>query len=307
MTTNPKIYCKLAHFCQYDLNERVFPETEEIQYGYSEKIYVEKYYDFDSVKAKILELNRKWEHEKKNYKARNNIQPNYLDRKGKSQQNSTDSQKSEKANTNSDTSNFQEEEKLEIGNIVVLLYNQWGDRMDLGYYQQAGWLIFDHFHLTLEYQQKLSKLPENFFDSAVKKQRIFLFESPNPTWRYEYEFTSEEYGDALIKEWLDTGSYTMYFNMNRETGTVETNKYDFEEVKKINQPSITDDSILNEHILLEKKKFKQTISEIDNEMNRLDWTIEDGQNYLFQNYGVTRRRSLTKNQLAEFLQYLKQS
>ncbi|WP_144864883.1 hypothetical protein [Hyella patelloides] len=94
--------------------------------------------------------------------------------------------------------------------------------------------------------------------------------------------------------------------MNRETETVETKKSDFEEVKKLNQPSTKKDPILNEQILLEKKKFKQTISEIDNEMNRLGWTVEDGKNYLSQNYGVTRRRSLSKNQLAEFLQYLKQ-
>ena len=178
--------------------------------------------------------------------------------------------------------------------------------MDLGYYQKVGWLIFDHFHLTLEYQQKISKFPENFFDHAFLQQKTFSFESPNPTWRYEYEFTSEEYGDALIKEWLDTGSYTMYFDMDRETGTVETKKYDFEEAKRINQPSIKEDPILNEQILLEKRKFRQTISEIDDEMNRLGWTIEDGQNYLLQNYGVKRRRELSKTQLAEFLQYLKQ-
>ena len=297
MTTNQKIYCKLAHFCQYDLNDKISPKIEEIQYGYSEEIYVEKYYDydFDLVKARILELNRRWEHEKESYIARNNIHFNSLELK-----------ESEQANTSSGLSGLQEEEQTEVGNIIILLYNQWGDRMDLGYYQKVGWLIFDHFHLTLEYQQKISKFPENFFDRAFLQQKTFSFESPNPTWRYEYEFTSEEYGDALIKEWLDTGSYTMYFDMDRETGTVETKKYDFEEAKRINQPSIKEDPILNEQILLEKRKFRQTISEIDDEMNRLGWTIEDGQNYLLQNYGVKRRRELSKTQLAEFLQYLKQ-
>jgi hypothetical protein len=47
------------------------------------------------------------------------------------------------------------------------------------------------------------------------------------------------------------------------------------------------------------------IAKIGVEMQRLGWTIEDGRNYLFQTYGKKSRHVLSREELLEFLHYLK--
>ena len=51
--------------------------------------------------------------------------------------------------------------------------------------------------------------------------------------------------------------------------------------------------------------WDDVISEIDAEMKRLGWTVEQGQQHLIQMYGVKSRVQLSDSQIWDFLDYLK--
>ena len=51
--------------------------------------------------------------------------------------------------------------------------------------------------------------------------------------------------------------------------------------------------------------FNEVIGALDEEMRRLNWSREEGQDYLQKTYGVKSRLKLSDGELVEFLNYLK--
>ena len=64
--TKQEIYCRLGFLCDYEIqvNQNFIEKTRIAEDDYSEDgnvdIYLEKYQDFPSVEARILELNKIW-------------------------------------------------------------------------------------------------------------------------------------------------------------------------------------------------------------------------------------------------------
>jgi hypothetical protein len=62
--------------------------------------------------------------------------------------------------------------------------------------------------------------------------------------------------------------------------------------------------MINRKKTSEPEDNSDEIAKIGVEMQRLDWTIEDGRNYLYQTYGKKSRHVLSREELLDFLHYL---
>ncbi len=184
-----KNYCRLEIFCVYDIdnNELAIKEKslsvqndKNLKYVKDYDVYVEKYQDFISVKNRIIKLGNIW----KQYHPEIEIPWTEEEKKA--------------------CYSGKKETSRNIY-ISVVLYNQWGDNINVGI-SHAGWVIPEVSCYTLEYENNIIKLGNIDFSN----QRIFVIFTPQVTEFFECDFISEKSACSLIKEWLETGEYTKH-------------------------------------------------------------------------------------------------
>lgn len=186
------IYCRLEHFCLHELiKDKQIKKTKSIFHydendpdvpDYAVDVYLEEYNNFESAKARIVELNQIWR----------------------------------KANPEKERFWTEEERKLcfvqEIIDsnvndecLSVILYNRWNDHIVVGI-SCLGWIIPGFTRYTQEYIDNYNRKQNIFFE----KDKTFVFYMPERTEFLYDEFVSEKTARSLIKEWLDTGQYRKY-------------------------------------------------------------------------------------------------
>lgn len=205
MKAKQEIYCRLEHLCFYEIKDRqplikekslLSDEDNELEYNEFD-VYLEKYQDFTTVEARILELNQIW-------RERHPERERYWTKEEK------------EAYLRGEI--FDEYRDIYL---PIILYNRWGDYM-IVIVTYAGWFMSAASFYTLEYIDNSKRFGE--FDPI--KEKTFLFYLPQWTEFSERDCISKKVACSLIKEWLDTGEYTKYF-LNK-AGEIKTIKYTFE-------------------------------------------------------------------------------
>ncbi len=186
MSKKKEVYCKLECPCFYGIEElkglkkersKDLPESDEYAYA-----YVENLDDFQSVKSRIIEINKFWR----------NKHPE------------TERYASEEKKEAFRSGKIFDEDYKDIY-IFVFINNRWGDSMMVGL-TYLGWLIPGCSSFTSEYLKNKLAHAKSFEES-----RTFVFSIPDWTEFLERKFISEESACSLIEEWLDTGEFTKYY------------------------------------------------------------------------------------------------
>jgi hypothetical protein len=201
MEANSKIYCILEHFCLYQIEDRQSLKKAKSIYLSQDDVdvyvYVEEYQNFQTLEARIVELNQIWRQrypEKEKYWTQEEKEAYYQD-------------------------SIVYDRVRDIY-LAVLLYNRWGDHMVVGV-SDSGWTIPGSSRYTIEYKNNQIKLGK--YD--ITKEKQFLFYLPEYTEFSSSDFISKETACSLLKEWLDTGEYTQYFF--NESDELMTRKYTY--------------------------------------------------------------------------------
>lgn len=75
-------------------------------------------------------------------------------------------------------------------------------------------------------------------------------------------------------------------------------------VESVDEENVVQEDVENEDIKYEDIDYGDIIKETNTHMERIGWTVEQGQEYLSKTYGKRSRQVLTDQELLEFLEYL---
>jgi hypothetical protein len=177
-------YCRLETFCFFEMaiselhkKEKYFLVKNNPMFNTKDiyDVYAEQYDNIDSVINRLLNIEKIW-------MSRHNFKDiNYWDK----------------------NKNISNDHDYEITCMSAMLYNQWGDSLNVGMHCDK-WIVLSLSKYTNECKDNIER-------TTNIKPRIINICVPETTEIFDYEFISKKKSIELIQDFLDTNKISMDF------------------------------------------------------------------------------------------------